>query len=141
MQPALDDLQRLRGSRAFHSIDEPILAIDPARPPALQSSLQWLRLPSALERVPTAFLDQLVEALQRLGIVADPVLVVLPAFVREDDPPGFASSRSLPLPASICSIERRRRAALAGEVRRRIVSSMAFHSEREAITITMPSVG
>ncbi len=46
------DFQRLGLAGSNQPIDQPVLAGEPARPPALKSSLQGVRLSDALERVP-----------------------------------------------------------------------------------------
>lgn len=81
MKTALDDLQCLVSAGSGDPADEPILSTNAAGPPSLQPLLQGFGLSPPPERVAAALLDKLVEAPQRLRVIVDPVLVILPALV------------------------------------------------------------
>lgn len=67
MIAALRDLQRLRLPLAAHPIDQPMLAVDAAGPPAAQVSAQRFGLAGAAKGIAAAFRDQIVEAGEQLG--------------------------------------------------------------------------
>jgi hypothetical protein len=100
VETALSDLQALVRSLSFNPVNETIVTVYSARPPAMKVSLQGLRLPSPRERGPAAFLNQAVKAQKRLSVVGRPILAITPGLVGEDQLHGLISSRSSPRPAS-----------------------------------------
>lgn len=60
MIPALRDLQGLRIAAARHTVHQPVLMVDPARPPARQVAAERFGFAGAFERMAAAFLDQRV---------------------------------------------------------------------------------
>jgi len=71
---------------ALDHVDESMLAGDPARPEALEFTLEWLWFPYPGERRSPRILDQIVEALMRVAVVIAPVEVIVPAVIGEMDP-------------------------------------------------------
>lgn len=78
MIPALRHLQRLRLPTARHAIHQPVLLIDPPRPPARQIAAERLGLAGALERMAAAFLDQGVQLVDDLRVMLLPMAVIVP---------------------------------------------------------------
>src|SRR5690606_38188105 len=101
VEAALRDLKRLVFSLARDAIDQPVFLRDPARPPALQVAPQRLGLAGALERGAAAFLDQRIEPVEYLAVGVQPVPVIVPGVVGEDELHGRTRSRSVPRPSSI----------------------------------------
>ena len=93
-----DDLNPLiTAAPSRHTIDHSVLARDAARPPTREIALERLRLAEAREWVTASILDQFIDSPQRIGVVAEPVLVVFPGERGEADihrpEVGFASWR------------------------------------------------
>src|SRR5947209_8558710 len=130
VEPALGDFELLLSAFACDPINEPVFECNPARPPAFKIAFERLRLAGSGKRRPLTFPNQCVEALKDIRVVLLPMKIFLPSTVREDQPHGSMSSRSLPPPSSNCLIASRRRSAFAGLERRCIVSSMAFQSAK-----------
>src|SRR4051812_28383676 len=100
MIAARQQLERLRLAAAARPIDEPMLSRDPPRPPAGQLLPQRLGLAGAGEGMAPAFLDQRVDPLQHLRILALPSEILGPGFRVEGNLQGWMSSCSSPSPAS-----------------------------------------
>src|SRR5215469_8092853 len=126
MESALGDLKPLVDALTGDPVDEAIGLGDAAGPPTVKIASQRLWLAKAGEGVAPAFLDQGVKPRERFGVGVDPVEVVLPGRLREDQLHGWTRSRSLPPPASSWRTDARSRAALAGVESRCRVSSVAF---------------
>jgi hypothetical protein len=118
MIPALRDLKRLRIALARHPIYQPMLAVDPAGPPAGQIAAERFRLAGAAERIAHAFLDQRIDAFEALPVVALPAEIVIPRPRREDQLHGSINARSTRLPASSSAMLSSSRFALAGDCSR-----------------------
>src|SRR5271166_4434438 len=83
MISARSNLDPLIGAApAGNAVDQPVLAGDAARPPPCKISLQRLRLAEAAKGPAARILDQFVDPAQRVRVVSEPVLVVLPGDVR-----------------------------------------------------------
>jgi putative hydrolase of the HAD superfamily len=79
-------------------MDEAMFLVDPSRPRAGQQMLKWLRLPDPCKGRAKGVLDKSVDPGGSAPIAADPVLVVVPCIVREDESHGSTRSRSVALP-------------------------------------------
>jgi hypothetical protein len=71
--PASDNLERLVIFSIGDSIDQAVVARDPARPPSIELSPQRLRLAKPLERTTGDIRYQLVNLAQYLGIRRLPI--------------------------------------------------------------------
>jgi len=69
-----------------HEIDQPMLVVDAPRPATGEHMAECFRLANAGEGLAQRVGEQAVQALQRLSVCRLPILVVLPAVRREDDP-------------------------------------------------------
>jgi hypothetical protein len=107
MVSALRDHDALVGvGLALDHIDEAVLAGYPARPEAMELTLEWLGSSHAGEWMSPRIFDQFIEPLMRVGVVVAPIEVIVPPVVGEMDPqaffrafPGTTSSRSWAPPA------------------------------------------
>src|SRR4051812_27295279 len=115
MVPALRHFQRLRLALAADPIDQPLLPVDPTRPPAGEIAAQRLGLARPAEGVAHAFLEERVEPGEHLRIFGLPVEIVLPGGPPEDQLHGSISACSSPSPASSPRTASSNRAAFAGE--------------------------
>ena len=68
MIPALRNLHRLSVTTSRHAVNQPMLMVDPARPPARQIAAERFGFAGAFERMAAAFLDQRVQLVEQLGI-------------------------------------------------------------------------
>ena len=115
MIPALRNLQRLPIPLTADPIDQPMLTVDPAGPPAAEIAAERLGLAGAAKGVAATVPDQVVEAGEQLGVFGLPVEIVGPGSRPEDKLHGSISSCSSPCPASRSRIASSSRSALAGE--------------------------
>src|SRR5690606_33284403 len=67
--------------RIVHCIHQAVGIVDTARPEPRKVFLQWFRLADTLERRAPHIIDELVDPLQRLSVLALPVDVIAPRFV------------------------------------------------------------
>ena len=65
----MNDIEPLRLSLAGDAIDQPVFAGDPARAPALQSMLEWLRFPESLERIALDVFDQGLDGFENFPVL------------------------------------------------------------------------
>ena len=100
MIPALRHFQRLCLALTAHAIDQPMLAIDAAGSPATEVSAERFGLAGAAEGIAHAFLEQAVQAIERLSVFRLPIEIILPGSRPEDDLHGSINSCSSPSPAS-----------------------------------------
>lgn len=73
MIATLRNLQRLRITFTANPIDQPMLAVDPAGPPAAEVAAQRLGPAGTAKGVAAALLDQVIEAGEQLGGFGLPV--------------------------------------------------------------------
>ena len=78
MIPALRHVQRLRVTFAGHALDQPMFAIDPARPPPAEVPAKWLGLARAAKGIAQAFLEEAVQAIEALRVFRLPIEIILP---------------------------------------------------------------
>ena len=78
MIPALRNLHRLRVTTSHHAVNQPMLMVDPARPPARQIAAERFGFAGALERMAAAFLDQRVQLVEQFGIARPEVDIFSP---------------------------------------------------------------
>src|SRR5437868_11361573 len=112
MIAALRHFQRLRLAFAAHPVDQPMLLVDPPRPPSREVAAEGLGLAGAAKRVAHAFLQQGAEPGQQFLVLGLPVEIFAPGTFGEDRFHGSIRSRSIPLPASSSAMLLSRRAAL-----------------------------
>jgi hypothetical protein len=85
VKAALDDLEPLVDASASDAVNKPVSLVYAPRPPSLPLAFERLGLTRPSKWVSTALLDQHVQSAQRLAISLDPMLVVLPGEIVEDD--------------------------------------------------------
>src|SRR5690606_26489807 len=129
MIAALCDQQGVVG----RAIDQSMLLIDPARPPAGKLAFQRLRLACAAKRRPQTLADQAVDLLELLAVEGLPVEVILPALFLEGQLHS-TRSRAWPSPASSSATALRRRAAFVGLRSRYSVSCQEAKSSSDIRT-------
>ena len=78
MIPAAQHLERLNLPAPAHTIYQPVFAGNPPRPPASQVLAQGFRLAGPAKGVPSAFLNEQVDALYHFGIFALPGAIFVP---------------------------------------------------------------
>src|ERR1017187_3400059 len=126
MIAALNDIELLIFALAGHPINQTVLAKDAAGPLALQGMFKGLRVAEPLEWIALDVLDQVIDRGEDLLVFLLPMKIVLPGILGPGRPhvafePAFAGStmsRSVNWPWSACLIDRNKRAALAGLLRR-----------------------
>jgi hypothetical protein len=79
MIPALRDFENLLVAFAPDPIDDSMFLVDPPRPPTAELSAQWFGFARATKRMTTAFLNQDVKFGENLGIIVNPMTIVLPS--------------------------------------------------------------
>ena len=82
---------------SIDAIDQPVGVVDAARPETRKTFSQWFRLANAAEGLAHAVLNQAIDTLQSLAILALPVLIILPGSLCPGDaakhpPPAHAES-------------------------------------------------
>ena len=80
MVSALRDEERF----PLDAVDQPVLSINPARPPAGQTPPERLGLASPHERGAGAFFDQPIQAFELFAVMLLPVKVIIPGLFMED---------------------------------------------------------
>lgn len=68
MIPTLRNLHPLRVTTSRHAVNQPMLMVDPARPPPRQITAERFGFAGAFERTAAAFLDQRVQLVEQVGI-------------------------------------------------------------------------
>ena len=63
---------------SIDALDQPVGVVDAARPETRKTFSQWFRLANAAEGLAHAVLNQAIDTLQSLAILALPVLIILP---------------------------------------------------------------
>lgn len=81
MIPALGDQQGV----IFHPVDQPVLLVQPAGPPAGQAALERFRLARSCRRRARALADQPVQATEQFAVLLLPVEIILPGLIMKDD--------------------------------------------------------
>lgn len=95
------------------SINQPMLPIQAARPPARELPFERLRLAGPVKRGARTFLDETVQAGKQLAIMLLPIEVVVPSLFMEDDLHSIRAF-STPLPVSSSSTAFNRRLEFSG---------------------------
>jgi len=64
----LSDLEALSIAFPTHTIDKPVLAGDPARPPSCEIAFEWFGFADTFEMSPLRSLDQFVDLLETVFV-------------------------------------------------------------------------
>jgi len=84
MIPARRHFERLPVALATHTIDQPMLAIDAAGPPAGQRAAERFGLAGAAEGIAQAFLEQAIHSIEQFRVLGLPAKILAPRAFRKD---------------------------------------------------------
>ncbi|MBB4859704.1 hypothetical protein HNO88_003033 [Novosphingobium chloroacetimidivorans] len=85
MKAALRDFEPLIDACSRYAINQTIGLADATRPPTFPFTLERLGLPGSPKRIAAALLDQGIQFAKSIGIMIQPMPIVVPSRIVEDD--------------------------------------------------------